>query len=78
MKKYLFNLLEDKGISLSTPINVDGKSGTNFMNIEVVIEHILITTKEEQKEIKNILVKIDLMNGDILHFLKHLAKAIAI
>ncbi len=78
MKKYLYTLLEEKNIDLETPIEVQGDSGTNYMTVETVIEHILITSKEEQKKIKNILVQIDFKNGDILHFIKHLAQALAI
>ena len=78
MKKYLTILFSEKGISLDTSIEVNGNSGTNYMTVETVLENILITTKEERKQIKDILVKIDFANGDILHFIKHLSKAIAI
>jgi tRNA pseudouridine-54 N-methylase len=49
----------------------------NFMTVEVVVEHILIASKEEQKQIRTMLVRIDFHNGDVLDFFKHLAKAIA-
>jgi len=35
------------------------------------------TSQDEQKAIKNILVKIDFQNGNIMDFFKHLAQAIA-
>ena len=78
MKTYLNNLISEKAnISMNTPIEVEGASGTNFMNVGVVVEHILIAPKSEQEAIKNVLVKIDFNNGDILDFFKHLAKALA-
>ena len=79
MKNYLNNLISEKSnISMSTPIEADGPSGVNYMNIGVVVDHILVASQSEQNDIKNILVKIDFHNGDILDFFKHLAKAIAV
>ena len=78
MKTYLNNLISEKSnIEMDTPINVEGTSGMNFMTVEVVVEHILIASKEEQKQIRTMLVRIDFHNGDVLDFFKHLAKAIA-
>jgi hypothetical protein len=78
MTTYLNNLISEKAnISMTTPIEVEGASGTNFMNVGVIVEHILIAPKAEQQAIKNVLVKIDFNNGDILDFFKHLAKALA-
>ena len=78
MTTYLNNLISEKAnISMTTPIEVEGASGTNFMNVGVIVEHILIAPKTEQQAIKNVLVKIDFNNGDILDFFKHLAQALA-
>jgi len=78
MEKWLYTLLEEKNIDLETEITVEGASGTNFMSVGVVVENILIAPKHEQDKIKDVLVKIDFQNGDILHFIKHLAKALAV
>ncbi len=75
---YLENLISEKGLSPYTEIEVEGNSGTNFMTLEVVIEAILMSSKEEQKQIRETLVKIDFKNGDVMHFFKYLAKAMAI
>ena len=78
LKTYLELLIGEKeGISMDTAIEVEGPSGTNFMNVQVVCEHILIAPKQEQDDIKKMLVKIDFNNGDILHFFTYLAQAIA-
>ncbi len=44
---------------------------------EEKIEHIFIAPEKEQDEIANICRRIDFANGDINHFLKFLAVAIA-
>ena len=77
MEKYLNNLLKEKGIDQEEILEVEGQSGVNFIPVGCVVETILMTQKAEQEKIRKILVKIDFMNGDILHFFKHLAKAMA-
>lgn len=78
MKNYLRNLISEKdGISMDTPIEVEGAFGTNFMTVEVVVEHILIAPKREQEAIRNMLVKIDFHNASVLDYFKHLAQALA-
>lgn len=78
MKKYLVALFEEKNISLETSIEAQGESGTNFMTLQTVVDAIVIAPKHEQRKIKDILVQIDFKNGDVLHFMKHLANALAI
>ena len=79
MKKYLEILLKEKNINTEDEeFHIKGESGINIMPLGVIIEHILITTKEEQNKIKNVLIEIDYKNGDILHFFEHLGKALAI
>ena len=41
-----------------------------------IINAIKTTSKDEQSEIKNILVAIDYKNGDIKDYLRHLSKAL--
>jgi len=75
--KYFRTFLEEKGISLDTPIEVEGASGTNFMSVGIVVEHILIAPHREQEAIRKMLVKIDFHNASVLDYFKHLAKALA-
>ena len=78
MKTYLNNLISEKAnIEMDTPINVEGPSGMNFMSVEIVVEHILIASKEEQNAIRTMLVKIDFHNASVLDYFKHLAQALA-
>ena len=79
MKTYLNNLISEKAnINMDTEIQVEGPSGTNFMSVQVVVEHILIASKKEQEGIRTMLVRIDFHNACVLDYFKHLAKAIAI
>lgn len=75
---WLKTFIDEKGIDTEQILEVEGDSGTNFIPVQIVLDHVLKTTKDEQWKIKDIIVRIDFMNGDFLHFLKHLAKAIAI
>lgn len=78
MRKYIETLLEEKNIDLETSLQVEGRSGTNFMTVQTIVDGIINAPKNEQANIKNILVQIDFRNGDVMHFIKHLANALAI
>ena len=57
---------------------VTSANGTpNIIPSAVVIEAVKRTKGEEAQKIEAILRKIDLANGNIHHFLKHLAQALA-
>jgi len=49
----------------------------HFISTEIVIEHIFAASSDEQTKIADIIRKIDFHNGDIHHFLTHLATALA-
>lgn len=76
--KWLDTFLSEKGIQLDQPFTVEGKSGPNYMEVSHVVAAMKTTSANEQAGIKNMLVRIDFANGDVMHFIKHLAKAIAI
>ncbi len=77
MKKYLKNLIDEKGIDANLAFQVKGETGINLIPIGVVIEHILLAPIKEKRAIKDWLVKIDFVNGNVLDYFKHLAQAIA-
>tara|TARA_R110000822_G_scaffold46670_1_gene124160 strand:+ start:454 stop:690 length:237 start_codon:yes stop_codon:yes gene_type:complete len=77
MENYLNDLISEKGLNKETIIELEGASGTNFIPLGVVVEHILIANSTEQAKIKKTLVKIDFHNGDVMHFFAYLAQAIA-
>ena len=49
----------------------------NFIPVECLLQEIIQAPRHEQDGIKNMLVKIDFHNGDVMHYFKHLAQAIA-
>lgn len=78
MRAYLNTLLEEKGISQETIIEVQGDEwGTNFIPLSVVVDFLSSADSSTQATAKNHLVKIDFHNGDVMHFFTYLAKFIA-
>jgi hypothetical protein len=75
--KWINTFIEEKGLDMEASFEVEGPSGTNFFTYGVILEHILIAPSSEQVQIKNVIVKIDFANGDVLDFFRHLGKAIA-
>ncbi len=69
MKTYLINLITEKGTSLSTELQIEGHYGITY---EMLVDYIA-EAKDYHSQIKNTLVKIDFMNGDVFHYLQHLA-----
>ena len=70
MKTYLTNLIEEKGKSLDTEIELEGHFGLTF---EMLVDFIS-QAKEYHAEIRKTLVMIDFKNGDVFHYLNHLAQ----
>lgn len=75
--KWFETFLNEKGIRGDDPMTVQGPSGVNHMFYENVIEAIKRAPDHEQRQIKHNLVAIDFGNGDVRHYLRHLAQAIA-
>ena len=69
MKNYLTTLIEEKGKSIETEININGHFGLTY---EMLIDYIQ-EAKQYHNEIKTTLVKIDFLNGDVFHYLDYLA-----
>jgi hypothetical protein len=74
---WLDTLIAEKGIDTEQTLQVEGESGLNMIPVGCVIEAIQGAGSVEQQQIKNTLVAIDFKNGDILHFIRHLAQALA-
>jgi hypothetical protein len=77
--KWLDTFLSEKGIALEEVLEVEAHDGNpNFIPVGCLVEAIKQAIPKEQKGIKSMLVKIDFRNGNVRHFLTHLAKAIAL
>jgi hypothetical protein len=74
--EFLRNFFAEKDIP-ETTFEVEGPSGMNMIPNTVVVEHMQLCPAHELKGIEGILRKIDFANGDVNHFLGHLAKALA-
>jgi len=79
--KYLKTFFEEKGIDREERFTVEGVEhpvfGKHEMPYGVVIDTIMQAPKDEQKKIADMIRRIDFQNGDVKHYLRHLAKAIA-
>lgn len=63
---WLITFIGEKQIDLSEPLSHGLQAGD-------VVSAMLSTTDDEQAQMKKILVEIDFKNGNVLHFLNHLA-----
>lgn len=75
--KWLDTFIEEKGIDLKQVIEIKTEDNIHYFEIENIVDNIKHTTPEEQEEIKNVIVKIDFHNGDVIDYFKHLAQALA-
>ncbi len=77
--KWLDTFLAEKGIGRDEVLEAEGKMwGTNYMPVSVLVSFMKVAPKHEQAGIKSMLVKIDFKNGNVRHYLTHLAKAVAV
>jgi len=72
-KKYLKTFFEEKNVPFQIFTVTDKNNNVHFIDTNVIIENILLTSPAEQAQIAMILRKIDFKNGDVKHFLKYLA-----
>lgn len=75
--KWLDTFVEEKQIDLGQIIEIKTDDNIHYFEIGNIVENIKSTTPEEQAEIKNMIVKIDFYNGDVIDYFKHLAQALA-
>jgi hypothetical protein len=76
---WLDTLLEEKEIDGEQILEAKSPNGTpNSIPVAVVAAAMKSAPAHEQAAIKTTLVKIDYRNGDILHFFRHLAGALAV
>jgi len=75
--RWLDTFLEEKGLDLDAPFEIEGEDGNvHIFSYGVVVEAIKKTTAREQASIKTMLVKIDFVNGKVENYFQHLAKAL--
>lgn len=74
--KYLKTFFEEKDLPFQEWELVSEAGETHIISNEVVIEAVLNAPEHEQAGIADVIRKIDFQNGDVNHFLKHLAGAL--
>ena len=74
--KWLDTFIEEKGIDLEQVIEIKTESNTHYFEVGNIVENIKATTTEEQAQIKDMIVKIDFHNGDVVDYFRHLAQAL--
>ena len=75
---WLDTFVDEKDLDVEDILEVDGESGTNFIPLGALLDVIKEAPQNEQTAIKAVLVKIDLINGDVMDYFRHLSKAIAV
>tara|TARA_R110000868_G_C10586358_1_gene739147 strand:+ start:368 stop:610 length:243 start_codon:yes stop_codon:yes gene_type:complete len=75
--KWLDTFLSEKGIDPETTFDVDGPSGFNLIPVGSLVEMMKQAPATEQIGIKRMIIKIDFLNGNVLDYFKHLARAVA-
>lgn len=76
-KNWIETFAAEKNI-LDTELAVEGPSGTNYIPVACLIEAMVSAPSHEQRGIRDMIVRIDFANGDVLDYFRHLARAIAI
>lgn len=77
-KNWIETFTAEKNIDLGTELAVEGPSGTNYIPVACLIEAMVSAPSHEQRGIRDMIVRIDFANGDVLDYFRHLARAIAI
>lgn len=78
--EWLTRFVNEKELDTEYRFDVEGPKGGrgwNSIPLGVVLEACRTASPQEQAQIKNTLVKIDVLNGDVMHFFKHLAQGMA-
>lgn len=75
--KWLDTFIEEKGIDLEQVIEIKTETNTHYFEVGNIVANIKATTPEEQAGIKDMIVKIDFYNGDVVDYFRHLAQALA-
>ena len=74
--EWLDTFIEEKGIDLDEIFSIESNGEIHYFELGNVIENIKATSKEEQEEIRKMIVKIDFHNADVVDYFKHLAQAL--
>jgi hypothetical protein len=74
---WIDTFIEEKGIDCEQTLEVEGATGLNIIPVGALVDAMKQAPAHEQRGIKDMIVKIDFRNGDVLDYFRHLAQAIA-
>lgn len=78
-EKWLRTFIAEKGIDPEQILEIEGPEwGTNLIPVQVLVDAICSAPRAEREAIRKMIVRIDLLNGNVLDYFRHLAKAIAL
>lgn len=75
--KWLDTFLDEKGIDQEEILEFEVKEEKQFMPVAVVVEFMANSGKDNQKKLKDQLVKIDFHNANVRDFLIYIGKFVA-
>lgn len=75
-QRYLQTFFAEKDLPFQSWEILSSSGVPHMIDSEVVIEAIMNAPEDEQRKIADIIREIDFRNGDVNHFLKHLAKGL--
>lgn len=76
--RWIDTFIEEKGIDTEYLLTVDGLLGKNYIPVGCLIDAMKSAPKHEQQTIKNMIIKIDFANGNVIRYFEHLSQAIAL
>jgi len=76
---WLDTFISEKELDLDYTFEIEGDDWSmNYIPLQYIIDEIKNAPAVERDAIKKTIVKIDFVNGDVMHFFEHLAGALAI
>tara|TARA_R100001129_G_scaffold170981_1_gene140913 strand:- start:940 stop:1197 length:258 start_codon:yes stop_codon:yes gene_type:complete len=75
-KIWIDTFIKEKDLPMNETITIDNDGTIHIMTYQTIYEHMLIANDKEQEQIKNMIVRIDFMNGNILDYFRHLGKCL--
>lgn len=73
---WIDRFLKEKEIDKYEMFTIERNGTKHIFEIGHIVDTMKITSKQEQNAIKDMLVKIDFLNGDVRDYIKHLANAL--
>ena len=77
-EKWIDVFVAEKDLDTEMVFKVEGDAGMNWVPLGAVVEFVKTLDAVPKARIKETIVKIDFINGDVLDFFKYMAKGMAI